>query len=155
MKKEFIFLKNYNNSVDALKFFLGTNDSVIVPASEVESAKFSTGFFEIEKRGGVTDITALVATPEGPLLILNAIQHFPKLGKTKIEVRDDEKSHHFLVFDDEKFLFGIFYEEKAGVGSNPYDENREDVDFYYWLSKNMENPKLYDFYRRNWVCLVD
>jgi hypothetical protein len=41
------------------------------------------------------------------------------------------------------------------VGSNPYDENREDVDFYYWLSKNMENPKLYDFYRKNWVCLGD
>jgi len=159
MKKEksetkFIFLNRYNNSRDILKISLETSGSKIVSANEVDNKKISTGFFEAEKRNDGIDIIALVATSAGPLLIFNSLQYFFELGRTKIDVGGSEKLSHFIVSHDSELIFELLYEEKVGVGSHPYNQGREDVDFYYWLSKNAGNPKLYDGYSKKMVSVV-
>jgi hypothetical protein len=140
------FLRRYSNSVDLLQISTNANDMKIVSAEGVEKNRIAEGFFESEGREKITSITALMATPNGPLLILNFARYYPKLEKTKIEVDDCGKLSQFLVFDGGEILFQLFYEEKVGIGSNPYDQNRDDVDFYCWLSKNAKNPKFYDYY---------
>lgn len=95
----------------------------IVSAEGVQKNRIAEGFFESEGREKITSITALMAKPNGPLLILNFARYYPKLEKTKIEVDDCGKLSQFLVFDGGEILFQLFYEEKVGIGSNPYDQN--------------------------------
>lgn len=153
MKEKFIAVYRYNNSVEVLKICLATGNFEIIAADGVDKSKVAVGFFEIEKNQSEQDCVALIATPDGPLLIMNSTQYVPKIVETKIEVIDGEKFSHLLISDDGKNIFGLFYEEKAGVGSHPYNESREDVDFYYWLSKNIGNPKLYQHYKKDYVYL--
>ena len=65
-----------------------------------------------------------------------------------------EKLSHFMVSHDDQLIFELLYEEKDGVGSHPYNKSREDVDFYYWLSKSAGNPKLYNYYSKKTVPVV-
>lgn len=153
MKEKFAAVYRYNNSVEVLKVSLATGNFEIIAADGVDKSKVSVGFFEIEKNQSGQDCVALIATPDGPLLIMNSTQYVPKIDETKIKVIDGEKFSHLLISDDGKNIFGLFYEEKAGVGSHPYNESREDVDFYYWLSKNIGNPKLYQHYKKDYVYL--
>jgi hypothetical protein len=153
VKEKFIAVYRFNNSVEVLKFSLVTGAISIISADEVEKSKISVGFFESENNQSGTDLVALVATPDGPLLIMNSVQYSPKMGITKIRITDAGDFSHFSVLDKGVNIFGLFYKEKAGIGSHPYNEVREDVDFYCWLSKHIGNPKLYEHYNKSFLYL--
>lgn len=153
MKEKFAAVYRYNNPVEVLKINLATSNFEIIAADGVDKSTVAVGFFEIEKNQDGQDLVAITAAPDGPLLIVNSIQYAPKIGQTKIEITDDEKYSHALISDEAKNIFGLFYEVKAGVGSHPYNESREDVDFYFWLSKNIGNPKFYEYYKKNYIYL--
>lgn len=153
VKEKFIGVYRYNNSVEVLKISLATCNFDIISANEVDRSKVSVGFFENEKNQNNTGCVALVSTPHGPLLILDSTRYAPKIATTKIEIIDGEIFSRLLIADKGENIFSLFYKGKTGFGSHPYNEFREDVDFFYWLSKNIGNPKLYEYYEKELVYL--
>jgi hypothetical protein len=148
MQNKFVAVSQFDGSVKLLKIDLATGEREIVPHDEVDEKQVTFGMFEVEKVNQELVSVVLLATPEGPLLILKDLHFRPEIESTKIEVKDDGQFSHFLVLDEGEPVFGLFYEAKFGIGLHPYLNEREDVDFYYWLSENINNPKLYQAYTK-------
>lgn len=148
MQRESVLLSQFDGDVKYLKLELSTGDAQLILASEIDKDKVSFGMFECEESVAGLNRVALLATPEGPLMFLNNMQLYPEVDKTRIKIKDDENFSHFLVLHDGNPVFGLFYEKKFGIGLHPYNNSREDIDFYYWLSKNISNPKLYKIYTK-------
>lgn len=148
MENKFVAVNQFDGAVHLLKIDMVTGDRKIVSADDLDESQVSFGLFESERESPDLESVALIATPEGPLLFLNDLKYQPKIGKTKIEVEDDGGISHFRVLHERQCIFGLFYKEKFGIGVHPYNNSREDIDFYYWLSRNIKNPKLYEAYTK-------
>lgn len=148
MPGESVLLSQFDGEVEYLKIKISTGDAQIFSAGEIDKDKVSFGMFECEQGVSGLSWVALLATPKGPLMFLNHMQLYPEADKTKIKIKDDDNESHFLVLHEGKAIFGLFYKKKFGIGLHPYNNAREDIDFYYWLSKNIDNPKLYQVYTR-------
>jgi hypothetical protein len=148
MQKRLVAVHQFDGNVRLLKMDLASGEREIVPRGEVDETQLTFGMFEAEKYEAERMSVALLATPEGPLLILNKLQFRPDVRNTRIEVNDGGQFPHFLVFDEGEPVFDLFYEHKFGIGLHPYLHERADVDFYYWLSKNINNPELYQAYTK-------
>ena len=145
MQNKFIAINQFDGTVKLLKIELSTGNRHVIPAEGVDKTSIAFGLFEMESE---SETVALLATPGGPLLFLKDLQYRPEIGKTKIEVTDDGGFSHFQVFHDGGIVFSLFYKEKFGIGLHPYNNNREDIDFYYWLEKNHNDPKFYKVYTK-------
>jgi len=148
MQKKIAVISRFDNDTSLLKLDLSTGAGQLISADDINEDQISFGMFEIEKRQPHSDIVALVATATGPLLFLNEMQYALAMGKTKISIKDDEIFSHFSISHDGRPVFGLFYEKKFGIGLHPYNKSREDIDFYYWLYKNIMNPNLYTIYTK-------
>ncbi len=126
-----------------LKIDLSTGDRQIIPVAATGDNAF--GMFDAEDG---QQLLALLATQDGPLLIFQDAQHRPQLGKTSIAIIDEGDSSHCRILHDGALVMELAYQRKHGIGLHPYNRSREDIDFYYWLSKNIGNPALYATYTR-------
>lgn len=148
MQNKLVAISQFDGNVKLLQIDLTTGERWIVPYDKVGEQDITFGMFEVEKLEPEPESVALLATPDGPLLILKDLQFRPDVQSTTIEVKDEAEFGHFRVLDHDKLVFGLFYERKFGVGLHPYLNAREDFDFYYWLSKHINDPKLYQAYTR-------
>lgn len=146
MQNQIVALQQFDGTVKLLKLNLATGAREIIPAEGVEKGRIARGMYEDEGEGAELETVAMVATPEGPLLMLQHQPYRPSVEDTKIVVQDDVQLCHFIVFDQDQPIFRLSYEPKSGIGLHPYVNEREDIDFYYWLSKNINDPKLHQTY---------
>lgn len=153
MARKMVAVGQFGGDVELLKIDVTTGEGYMVPISEVNKDKICFGMYESEKNEQRPEFVALLATPEGPLLFLKGLQYRPEIGKTQISVKDDGNYTHFQVLHDNQPIFGLFYERKFGIGLHPYSHGREDIDFYYWLSKRIGDPNLYRVYSKEVVYL--
>jgi hypothetical protein len=151
MENKLITIGQFDGDAELLKIDLSTGEASLVPAHNFDKSKICFGMYESEKNGSSLDYVALIATAEGPLLFLKTLQYRPEIGKTQIKIQDDDEYCSFRVLHAGQPVFGCFYERKFGIGLHPYNRGREDVDFYYWLSKHITDPKLYKVYSRDIV----
>ncbi|QBP77553.1 hypothetical protein E2K99_22300 [Herbaspirillum huttiense] len=156
MNRKTIVLTQFDATVQLLQVDLLTLERKLIPAAKIDSSKICFGFFEIESESPTLNTVALFATPEGPVMLLNDRLYPLSLGKTKIKISDEGKHTHFRVFHENQHIFGMFMEPKFGIGLHPYSNEREDIDFYYWLSTKVGNPDFYSTYTREIVyCDLD
>lgn len=154
MQGDSVLLSQFDGQVEFLKIKFSTGDAQIISASEIDKDKVSFGMFEYEENASGLNCVALLATPQGPLMFLNHMRLYPKADKTTVEIKDDENLSHILVLHETRPIFGLFYESKFGIGLHPYNSARRDIDFYYWLSENIGDPKMYEIYSKE-IKFVD
>lgn len=148
MNKKSIVLAQFDAPVHLLRVDLLSLERQLISAATVDEQKISFGFFEVEREAPQLDTIALFATPDGPVLLLNDLLYPPVLGKTKIKLIDEDEQSHFRILHDNQHVFGMFVSSKFGIGLHPYNNEREDIDFYYWLSTQVQNPDFYSTYTR-------
>lgn len=149
-----IAISQFDGTIKLMKIVLSTGERKIVPAKEIEEEKVTFGLFEVEENQYHTESIALVATPDGPLLIFNDTLYHPNASETKVDIADDGEFSHFRILHKGSPIFGMFYKEKFGLGLHPYNRNREDIDFYFWLKNKINEPKFYNAYTRE-IVFVD
>jgi hypothetical protein len=147
-ESRFVAVSQFEGSVDLLKIDLATRAWEIIPTTEVMPDEVSFGLFEIERDGPACEIVALLATPKGPLLIFKEHQYRPEIGKTTIGLKTVRDSTRFRILHAGEEVFGLSYVDKFGIGLHPYNRKRSDIDFYFWLSIEIDNPKFYEVYTR-------
>ena len=153
MRNRFVAVSQFDGTTNLLKIELPTGNRELIKASNVDENLVSFGLFEYEMDGSVMQTVALLATPEGPKLYLNDLEYRPQIYKTKIEVKDEDDFSHFRVLHDDRVVFGLFYRKKFGIGLHPYNNTREDIDFYYWLSIKINDTKFYQTYTREFIFI--
>lgn len=146
MKNQIVALRQFDGTVKLLKLNLATGEREVIASDGVDDSRTTRGLYDAEGEGAEMETVALVATPEGPLLMLQDQPYRPSVDGTRIVVQDDGELCHFMVFDQGEPIFGLFYEPKFGIGLHPYANEREDIDFYYWLSRNINDPHLHQVY---------
>lgn len=153
MQNKIVAVNQFDGTVMLLKIDLGSGDREIVSVDAVAQDKVAFGMFELEEGTSDLQTVALIATPDGPLLLLNERQLYPDVASTSIVVKDEGQNSQLLVFNDGELVFELFYQPKFGIGLHPYLHEREDYDFYFWLSKNMNDPGLYRSYTQEIVSV--
>lgn len=148
MHDGFVVISQFDGDVNFLRLNLSEGSAEVVSSDKIGKDNVSFGMFEFERGESRNDYVALIATPEGPLMFLNGLRYSPHIDQTDVKISDDGEFSHFLVLHDQAPIFGLFYKKKFGIGLHPYLHSREDFDFYYWLSKNIKNPKLYESYKK-------
>ncbi|QYF94619.1 hypothetical protein KY495_05310 [Massilia sp. PAMC28688] len=128
MQNQIVALRQFDGTVKLLKLNLATGEREINPAEDVEKGRIARGIYEAEGEGAELETVAMVATPGGPLLMLQDQPYHPSVENTKIVVQDDGQLCHFMVFDQDEPIFCLFYEPKFGIGLHPYVNEREDID---------------------------
>jgi hypothetical protein len=148
-----IAISQFDGTVKLMKIELSTGAREIVPAKDIGEEKITFGMFEVEESNHRSESIALVATPQGPLLIFNDTLYRPNAAQTKVDIADDKEISHFRILHQGTPIFGLFYKEKFGIGLHPYNRDREDIDFYFWLKNKINEPKFYKAYTREIVFL--
>lgn len=149
MENKFSIISQFDGEVNLLKLNLHMGSGQLISTDKVDEDQISFGMFEIENHETHVDLVALLGTPDGPLLFLNGNQYRPEIGKTTISIKDDENLSRFVISHEGLPIFRMFYEKKFGTALHPYNINREDFDFYYWLYKKILEPELYAVYTRD------
>lgn len=148
MLKGLVAVHQFDGCVKLLKIDLATGAREVVPSDVVMEDEVGFGFFEIETINTGLSTVALMATPAGPLLFLNELRYYPDVERSKIDIQDHKNFSTFTISHGERRVFEFSYEEKFGIGLHPYNNSREDIDFYYWLGKYINNPQLHEKYSR-------
>lgn len=148
MEKDIVALRQFDGGVKLLKIELWRGMRELVSIDEVAKHKITFGTFECEQTGPVLQSVALIATPAGPLLYLDDLRYVPKIHRTKIEIKDDESISSFRILHDAQLIFELFFKAKCGIGLHPYNNTRKDIDFYFWLGKNINDPEFYKAYTK-------
>lgn len=148
-----IAIRQFDGATELLKVDLSTGGYGIVSAQEIGKEKIAFGLFEREDGSRSPVFLALVATPDGPLLISNGIRYQPLIGKTQAVIVDHDGGSQFRLLHEGSPVLEIAYQEKWGIGLHPYANNREDIDFYFWLAGQIDQPKLYQAYTRETTYL--
>jgi hypothetical protein len=120
MSNESIAIGQFDGAVSLLKIELATGNFQIVPIDEVDESQISFGMFEIETDNSTADFVALLATPDGPLLLFKDFQYRPEIDKTRIEISDGEEFSCFRISHEEQVIFSLLYKNKFGIGLHPY-----------------------------------
>ncbi|MYN19495.1 hypothetical protein GTP81_22385 [Rugamonas sp. FT107W] len=154
MPGKFVAVSQFDATVNLLKMDLVSGTGEIIPADAVAEGDVSFGLFEVEKSASGLDYLALLATPDGPLLVFKDGRYRPNLERTRIEITGDGKCSAIRIFDGGDVVFGLSYEDKFGIGLHPYNRTREDIDFYYWLSKKINDAKFHATYTRD-IAYID
>lgn len=145
---KFIAIRQFDGAAKLLKVDLSTGGHEILPALEIGKEKIAFGLFEHENGNRSPVFLALLATPDGPLLMSNGIRYRPRIGKTQAVIVDHDGHSEFHVLHEGTPVLEISYGEKWGIGLHPYANSREDIDFYFWLAGQIDQPKLYQAYTR-------
>lgn len=148
-----VAISQFDRDMQLLRISLSTGERDIIPSHLVDEDHIAFGLFDFEGGDKDLDSVALIATPRGPLLFLKDIQYRPDINLTKIQIEKDGGFFHFKISHDKNYIFGLFYKEKSGIGLHPYNHDREDIDFYYWLCKNINTPLFYQAYTKDIIYL--
>lgn len=149
MLNRYVMLTQFDGDVLMLKIEMSTGHRQVLKTRDMSGADTSFGMFEVESDQQGSPTVALMATPKGPLIIFNGEFYYPNEEKTTIEIKDGKSESHMQILDGGVHVFGLFYKEKFGIGLHPYNRNREDIDFYYFLKTKINDPMLYKTYTKD------
>jgi len=153
MSTQKVAISQFDGTSKVLKIDVGSGVGEIFSSDEIPEDDISFGLFDIYEVNEKSNFIALLATGDGPLLFFNEIKYRPELGKTKVSIKDDNQTSHFLILHEGSPVFGLFYERKFGIGLHPYNRERDDIDFYYWLKTKVINPKFYEVYTKKYTVI--
>jgi hypothetical protein len=152
-----VYLHSYDRYVDVLEYHLPDGTFKIIHHDEWEKLgiPLTMGNFCSEDHY----VAGVFATPEGPVFFLNS-QHV--VGRYRWTVATLEKlppppkcMKRFTLFHKELYSktveFGVIYTERFGIGTNPYDNEEEDVDLFAWIERMLKSEASFKLFTKDWV----
>jgi hypothetical protein len=102
-------------------------------------------------------VAGIFATPEGPVFFVDSQHVLLRFGKASATVtkEPDRPVMHFALTAEndrgETQAFALRYAERFGIGTNPYDNELEDVDLLAMIATNLRNPRFFEAYTKDWL----
>jgi hypothetical protein len=149
-----VFLRSYDNVREVLEYAPVSRAWVLHPAGDVPEAQRTFGAFTREH----DHVAGVFATPGGPAVFLDKTLMLARPGETSVrleaEALSPNRSTFSMVYRNEfhqtHVLNSLIYEHRHGVGTNPYDTEREDVDLFALIANRLEQADFLRAYRRDW-----
>jgi hypothetical protein len=150
-----ILLRSYDNVREVLEYAPATRAWILHAADDVPEGHRTFGAFTRNEHGHVAGI---FATPDGPAVFLNKTLMLVRPGETAVQLEDAGSNPHRSKFSlvhrsqprRTQVVDALIYEHRHGVGTNPYDTEREDVDLFAMIATRLEREDFLRAYKRDW-----
>lgn len=149
-----IHLRSYDLYEEILAYTLPQHTHRILTRKAFEQLDqpLTTGYFTREG----ARIVGLFAAPEGLHLIIGAACFLATPGTVTAtsaaipHTTTREFTLNRLCPDGQTLHWNLTYQERHGIGTNPYDNEVEDVDLFALLAAKLQQTGFYVAYTRDW-----
>lgn len=150
-----LYLRSFDRHAEMLAYDVDRRLFRVIERKDFERLGVPRTFGAFTREGD--DVYGVFASPDGPVLFKNDVSRLGQFGRIEAEVRfgEDKSTHQFELRDDGAELFSAIYRERDGVGTNPYDTSREDVDLFAMLASALKKPQFFENYTRPWMTAGD
>jgi hypothetical protein len=150
-----VFLRSFDNVREVLEYALVSRAWVPHAAGDVPEGRRTFGAFTREH----DHVAGVFATPDGPAVFLDKTLMLVRPGETSVLLegagsnlnRSTFSLLHRTAGPQTRVLNALIYEHRHGVGTNPYDSEREDVDLFALIASGLEREDFMRAYRRDWL----
>jgi hypothetical protein len=149
-----VFLRSFDNVREVLEYAPATRAWVLHAAGDVPEARRTFGAFT----RSYDHVAGVFATPDGPAVFLDKTLMLVRPGETSVLLEaagsNPDRSKfsllHRTVGPQTRDLNALIYQHRHGVGTNPYDTEREDVDLFALIASGLEREGFLQAYKRDW-----
>jgi len=151
MSARTIYLRSYDLFNEILEYRLPDGEFAILNRRDFTApgAALTIGAFTREGQ----HVAGVFASPAGPVLFLNSRHLVGRLGATSatVEPTPERLILQFTLTHEERIEFMIRYTERFGIGTNPYDNEPEDVDLFSMIAAGLRKEQFFRYYVKEWV----
>ena len=142
-----IYLASYDLYQEILEYQYPEGKFAILRRPDV-TAPLSFGTFTREE----DRVAGIFASPQGPVLFFDSRHLVGRLGVTTAHVEPSGKSRfHFTLTHEGRVEYDLDYQERLGIGTNPYDNEQEDVDLFAMLAAGLRKEQFFRAYVKDWA----
>jgi hypothetical protein len=145
-----IFLRSYDNAREVLEYAPARLVWVLHAASDVPEGHRTFGAFTRNEHGLLAGV---FATPDGPAVFLGKSLMLIRPGETSVRLEGAGSNPHrstFSLLHRTQVVNALTYEHRHGVGTNPYDTERKDVDLFALIATGHEREDFFQAYKQDW-----
>ena len=145
-----VLLTSYDRYVEVIEYHLPSGKFTV--RERAADDVYTQGSF---MREGV-HVAGIFATPKGPVFFFDNQHVLLGFGSVTARVtKEPEKPvrHFALTARDAsgaEHSFALRYEERIGIGANPYDNEIEDIDLLAMITRGLGNKAFFENYRKPW-----
>jgi hypothetical protein len=145
-----VYLENYDRFGEFVAYHLpeGTFDVITREDSPRLSLKKTFGWCAREGE----HVAGVFATPDGPVIFLDGQHLVGRYGATsaKVEPTADHRILEYTLTHEGSVRFSLRYKERFGIGTNPYDNEPEDIDLFALIAAGLRNEAFFRGYTKAW-----
>lgn len=142
------YIRNYDRHDQVLVIDPAKGKQKMVSRDEAQTQGIGKGFGAFVAEGG--HVLGIHASPDGPVLFCDEHSVVARFGVTSAKVTRDATTGilSYVVIEDGAVCFGTQYQERDGVGTNPYDTEPEDVDLFRMIASGLKKQQFFANYTR-------
>lgn len=150
-----VFLVSYDDTGEVLEYQPDTGAFAILSRRELERRGLRATFGGYMREG--KHVLGIFASPGGPVLFHDDARVLGRHGQVTATLPAHEPGHNrvFTLFEHDAPVFAFEYENRLGVGANPYDNDPEDIDVAASIATNIPHKAFFKLYTKDWVSPPD
>ena len=146
-----IYLASYDRYLEVLEYYLPEGRYAL--RERAEYIPLTRGAFTRED----SHVVGIFATPDGLMFFFDSEHLLLRFGKALATVTQEPGKpvmHFALTAEDSEgktHAFALRYAERHGIGTNPYDNEIEDVDLLAMIARGLGYRSFFDAYIKDWL----
>jgi hypothetical protein len=154
MPPPIIYLRSYDRFDEFLRYELPRGSFVIITRNDFEALAVPAGFGAFTREGN--RVAGVFASPRGPVVFVDSQQVNASFGHTSAAIvpASAPSMQQFTLIHDHPLeanvTLTLTYRERSGLGVNPYDTEREDVDLFALLVSGLNRDQFFRAYTKDW-----
>jgi hypothetical protein len=146
-----VYLGSYDLYVEILEYRLPEGKYTVISrdAFVLLGVPLAFGWFAREDQ----HVAGVFASPDGPVFFMDDRYLVGRYGGTSaaVETAAGRSRMRFTLHHEGRLEFVVDYQERLGIGANPYDNEPEDVDLFALMATGTKNERFFRAYTRDWV----
>jgi hypothetical protein len=144
-----VYLTSYDRYDEVLEYDTETGASKLMRRSGFERLRLERTFGTFTRED--ERVLGVFASPQGPVLFLDGQRVLARFGEVSASVAADGSQRSFTLSARGKRKLRFDYQERHGAGTNPYDNEPEDVDLGSMIAAGIRKEQFFKNYTRDWV----
>ncbi|SRR5258708_1144870 len=149
-----VYLKSYDRYDEILEYRLPEGQFAILAQDKFSLRGIPLTFGAFCREG--EQVAGVFASPDGPVFFLDGQHVVGRFGQTSATVDDVTVQglprRRFSFTHQEpasgKIKFRLYYKERLGIGTNPYDNEEEDIDLLAMIASGVRHETFFRLYTR-------
>lgn len=154
-----VYLKSYDRYNEILKYRLPSGRFFILMEDKFKALGLPLTFGAFCSEG--PQVAGIFASPDGPIFFLDERHVVCRFGDTtaNITIEPGQSKRKFTFIhkpeEGEAVELSLVYQQRLGLGANPYDNEEEDIDLLALIVRNIGHEAFFRSYTKEWAAAED